>query len=68
MQNAKKLGAMTTKDLQSHPTDFAIVPAEVGDSGLVHSATGQFLNDDGVAVDLDGKQNIYKLDFSSIQD
>lgn len=66
-QNAKALNAMTTADLQKHATDFAIVPSEVGDSGIVFAAEGKFLNDDGVSTDLTKKQNIYELTFNSLQ-
>lgn len=60
--------AMTTADLQTHPTDFVILPQEVGNSGLVHSATGVFLNDNGIDLNVSGKQNIYQLDFESVTD
>jgi len=55
MQNAKQLQANTTYDLQQHPTDLAIAPAPVGDTGLIHGADGYFLNDDGTTLDVTGK-------------
>lgn len=67
-QNAAALKAMTTADLQKQPTDFVITPASVGDTGLVHSAAGKFLNDDGVEINLDKKQNVYQLNFNSVED
>jgi hypothetical protein len=43
------------------------LPTDVEASGLVHTASGVFINDDGVSVDLTDKQNYYTMNFTATQ-
>ena len=63
MQNAKDLKINTTADLQKKPVDFHINPDYNPDLDI-WEASCQYLNDDGLVLDYEGKQNLYKLYYS----
>jgi len=59
MQDAQGLGARTTKDLQNHPVDLHIL-GSVRVPGVPNwSADGDYINDDGETIVLDGNVNQY---------
>ena len=62
-QNATALEAMTTADLQKEPVELHIHSQLLAPAFTDYLATGQYLNDDGVTLDTDKKQNKYDLFF-----
>lgn len=58
MQNATKLNAMTTFDLQNYPVDLHIL-GSANKMGEAWYATGTFVNDDGLTTSLNGNYNHY---------
>ena len=63
MQNASYLKIKTTADLQKKPVDFHINP-DYNPYLDIWEASGYYINDDGLVLDYEGKQNFYKLYYS----
>ena len=61
MQNATKLNAGTTVDLQNQPVDFHILGSFRVPGLMAWSAVGLYLNDDGLTTTLAGNVNQYRL-------
>jgi alpha-glucosidase (family GH31 glycosyl hydrolase) len=61
MQDAKALKVKTSQDLKVAPFDLHVLP--VCDAQKC-AATGRYLNDDGISVDVKGAQNIYTLTYT----
>lgn len=61
MQDAEALKIMTSEDLKGYPIELHILPDCSADPCV---AAGRYLNDDGVSLDVEGKQNIYTFDYS----
>ena len=55
--------ANTTADLQAQPVELHIHGRPIGSAFNKFTATGLYLNDDGVALDVAGKQNVYNVDY-----
>jgi alpha-glucosidase (family GH31 glycosyl hydrolase) len=64
LQDAEYYNVRTTQDLKKWDVDFHILP--LCDFGKCN-ATGRYLNDDGISVDVKGKQNIYNLTYVGVQ-
>ena len=55
----------TTADMQKKPVDFHINPNCNGASDCL--ASGEYYNDDGITLDLEGNQNVYSFNFEFTQ-
>mgnify|MGYP000397098479 CR=1 FL=1 len=64
LQDAEYYSVKTTHDLKKCDVDLHILP--LCDFGKCN-ATGRYLNDDGISVDVTGKQNIYTLNYVGLQ-
>lgn len=60
LQDTAGLKIKTLGELQRHPVDFHVHP---GCSASVCQATGEYLNNDGLVLDLTGNQNTYQLSY-----
>lgn len=63
MQNASYLKIKTTADLQQKPVDLHIHPS-LNTVSKNYEAAGTYLNDDGLVLDYEGKQNVYQMSYS----
>lgn len=63
MQNASYLKIKTTTDLQQKPVDLHIHPS-LNSESKNYEAAGTYLNDDGLVLDYEGKQNVYQMSYS----
>lgn len=61
MQHSETLNIKTSEDLKNYPIELHILPDCSADPCV---AAGRYLNDDGVTLDVTGKQNIYTFDYA----
>ena len=57
---AQNANVTSTFDLQSHPVDFHVLPTCNATNCV---ASGKYINDDGVNLNIDGNVNVYLLEY-----
>lgn len=61
MQDTSAKKFSTTQDLQNWPVDFNILGSLASSGDGKWTASGRYINDDGVSIDLAGNVNAYTL-------